>query len=55
MADGSDNAGLGVIVGILIVVVVLIVAGVGIGPKVFGRGTTHITIEAPKAPSSPKG
>jgi hypothetical protein len=56
MADGSDNGGLGVIVGILVVVVVLIIAGVSFGPNIFGSRTTHVTIEAPKAPApAPQG
>jgi hypothetical protein len=44
----------GLIVGILLAVVVVIIAGVEIGPRIFGGGTTHVTIEAPKAPA-PKG
>ena len=53
MADDSDSAGLGLIVGILAVVVVLIVLGVGFGPRIFsgGVGSTQVTIEAPKVPT----
>jgi len=57
MADDSDSAGLGLIVGILAAVVVLIVLGFGFGPRLFsGTAPTQATIEAPKVPTpAPKG
>jgi hypothetical protein len=58
MADGSgDNAGLGLIVGILAVIVVIVLA-IGVGPRIFrgGGGPVNVTVEQPaKIVPVPKG
>jgi hypothetical protein len=58
MADGSgDNAGLGLIVGMLAVIVVIVLA-IGVGPRFFrgGGGPINVTIEQPtKIVPAPKG
>jgi hypothetical protein len=57
MADDTDSAGLGLIVGIIAVVVVLILA-LTVGPIILKPtpGTTNVTIEAPREPAPvPRG
>jgi hypothetical protein len=56
MDNDTDNAGLGLIVGILAVAVVLILA-LGIGPRVFraDQPDVNVTIEAPAARPAPEG
>jgi hypothetical protein len=56
MADDTDSAGLGLIVGIIAVVVVLILA-LTVGPIIFKPTSgTNVTIEAPQEPAQvPQG
>ena len=57
MADDTDSTGLGLIVGILAVVVVLLLAGVFVGPRIFGSAPDQVdvTIEAPAPPATQSG